>query len=153
MLYELFLSLSDSNYIYNIAPSSYRYIGVTGRASAWIEEVSKENPQDRMRFMMVRHCGHHIVTILMPMEWAGGQWQHLQRAATHLPTSVGRDRTGTINLLEKKEIILRGPKVGRSYAFRLNPYFGWKGKVKNLDQYRKEKDNQETKDLKRKKQE
>ncbi len=52
-----------------------------------------------------------------------------------------------ISLLEEKEIILRGPKVGRSYAFRLNPYFGWKGKLKNLDQYRKEKDEQETKEL------
>jgi DNA-binding transcriptional ArsR family regulator len=41
-----------------------------------------------------------------------------------------------IKLLEKKEIIIRGPKVGRSYAFRLNPYFGWKGKVKNLNDYR-----------------
>ena len=31
-----------------------------------------------------------------------------------------------ISLLEKKGIILRGAKIGRSYAFRLNPYFGWK---------------------------
>ena len=52
-----------------------------------------------------------------------------------------------INLLEKKEIILRGPKLGKSYAFRLNPLFGWKGKVKNLDEYRKEKDNQESKEI------
>ena len=41
-----------------------------------------------------------------------------------------------VSLLEEKGIILRGPKVGRSYAFRLNPYFGWKGKVKNLNDYR-----------------
>ena len=46
-----------------------------------------------------------------------------------------------ISLLESKEIILRGEKIGRSYAFRLNPDFGWKGKVKNLDEYRKEKNN------------
>ena len=39
-------------------------------------------------------------------------------------------------VLEEKEIILRGPKVGRSFAFRLNPEFGWKGKVKHLDDYR-----------------
>ena len=32
----------------------------------------------------------------------------------------------TISLLEKKGIIVRGPKIDRSYAFRLNPYFGWK---------------------------
>ena len=57
-----------------------------------------------------------------------------------------------IILLEKKEIVLRGPKIGKSYAFRLNPDFGWKGKVKNLNEYRKEKDNEETrKMLKRRK--
>ena len=47
-----------------------------------------------------------------------------------------------ISLLEEKGIILRGPKLGRSSAFRLNPYFGWKGKVKNLDEYRKKQDDQ-----------
>ena len=47
-----------------------------------------------------------------------------------------------ISLLESKGILLRGPKVGRSYAFRLNPYFGWKGKVKNLNDYRNKEHNQ-----------
>jgi DNA-binding transcriptional regulator GbsR (MarR family) len=45
-----------------------------------------------------------------------------------------------MKVLEDKEIILRGPKVGRSYAFMLNPDFGWKGKVKNLDEYRQERE-------------
>ena len=53
--------------------------------------------------------------------------------------------SNAIKLLQKKEIILRGPKVGRSYAFRLNPYFGWKGNVKNLDDYRKKEDDKELK--------
>ena len=48
-----------------------------------------------------------------------------------------------MKVLETKEIILRGPKVGRSYAFMLNPDFGWKGKVKNLDDYRKEREQEE----------
>ncbi len=48
-----------------------------------------------------------------------------------------------MKVLEEKEIILRGPKVGRSYAFMLNPEFGWKGKVKNLDEYRKEREDRE----------
>ncbi len=38
---------------------------------------------------------------------------------------------------------MRGPKVGRSYAFMLNPNFGWKGKVKNLEDYRKQKEDEE----------
>ena len=51
-----------------------------------------------------------------------------------------------ISLLESKGILLRGSKVGRSYAFRLNPYFGWKGKVKNLNDYRNKEHDQWTKE-------
>ena len=37
-----------------------------------------------------------------------------------------------IKVLNDKKIIIRGPKVGRSSSFRLNPNYGWKGKVSNL---------------------
>lgn len=37
-----------------------------------------------------------------------------------------------IALLEAKQILMRGPKIGRSSVFRLNPNFGWKGKVTQL---------------------
>ena len=53
------------------------------------------------------------------------------------------DVSKAMKVLEEKEIILRGPKVGRSYAFMLNPDFGWKGKVKNLDKYRRRKEDRE----------
>lgn len=44
-------------------------------------------------------------------------------------------------LLVSKGILLQGPKAGRSFAYRLNPNYGWKGKVKNLNEYRqKEKE-------------
>lgn len=52
-----------------------------------------------------------------------------------------------VNLLESKGILVRGPKIGRSYAFRLNPYYGWKGKVKNLDEYRQKENNAESKTM------
>ena len=42
-----------------------------------------------------------------------------------------------IKLLVRKQIILEGPKVGRSKCYRLNPNYGWKGKVKNLEEERK----------------
>ncbi len=54
-----------------------------------------------------------------------------------------------ISLLESKEIILREKKFGRSYIFRLNPYFAWKGKPINLEKYRKQKE--KTKEPKNKK--
>ncbi len=50
-----------------------------------------------------------------------------------------------MKVLEEKEIILRGPRVGRSYAFMLNPDFGWKGEVANLEDYRKKRDDEEKK--------
>ena len=53
-----------------------------------------------------------------------------------------------MKVLEDKQIILRGPKVGRSYAFMLNPEFGWKGKVTNLEDYRQKEWDKETKHLK-----
>ncbi len=37
-----------------------------------------------------------------------------------------------IRKLEDLGIILRGPKVGRSSAWRLNPNAGWKGKIAHL---------------------
>jgi len=58
------------------------------------------------------------------------------------------DVSSAIKILEKKEIILRGPKLGRSYSFRLNPDFAWKGDVKYLDQYREKKEKERTEDLK-----
>jgi len=61
------------------------------------------------------------------------------------------DVSKAMKVLEKKEIILRGPKVGRSYAFRLNPYFGWKGKVKNLEDYRNREHDRETREMARNK--
>ena len=52
------------------------------------------------------------------------------------------DVSSGVKLLEKKEILIRGPKVGRSYCFRLNPMFGWKGNVKNLDDYRQKEEDE-----------
>ena len=70
----------------------------------------------------------------------------VQISITEIANELGMhqpDVSKAMKVLETKEIILRGPKVGRSYAFMLNPEFGWKGKVKNLDEYRRRKEDQE----------
>ena len=46
--------------------------------------------------------------------------------------------SNAIKLLIRKQIILEGPKVGRSKCYRLNPNYGWKGKVKTLQEARRE---------------
>ncbi|GFE72232.1 MarR family transcriptional regulator [Chroococcus sp. FPU101] len=51
-------------------------------------------------------------------------------------------------LLINKGIILAGPKAGRSFAYRLNPDYGWKGKVKNLNEYRQEQEERQQQELK-----
>ena len=38
-----------------------------------------------------------------------------------------------IKALIENEIILEGPKIGRSKTYRLNPSYGWKGTVRNHD--------------------
>ena len=38
-----------------------------------------------------------------------------------------------VRTLCDKEIILKGPKTGRIITYRLNPEYGWKGKVKNMN--------------------
>jgi len=43
-----------------------------------------------------------------------------------------------IRVLVSKQIIFEGPRVGRSKCFRLNPNYGWKGKVKTLQEARRE---------------
>ncbi len=75
----------------------------------------------------------------------------VQISITEIAKELGMhqpDVSKAMKVLEEKEIILRGPKVGRSYAFMLNPEFGWKGKVKNLDEYRKERDDIEHREKK-----
>jgi DNA-binding transcriptional regulator GbsR (MarR family) len=55
-----------------------------------------------------------------------------------------------IKILESKDILLRGHRVGKSYAFRLNPDFGWKGRVTNLDEYRERANDEEIRQIQRK---
>lgn len=38
----------------------------------------------------------------------------------------------SIKKLVDKDVILRGPKVGRTPSYKLNAYYGWKGTVKNF---------------------
>ena len=42
-----------------------------------------------------------------------------------------------MSLLCRKYIVELAPKTGRTKCYRLNPHFGWKGKVTNLNEARK----------------
>lgn len=47
--------------------------------------------------------------------------------------------SAAIKMLVDKGIIEKGPKQGRSSSYKLNPYYGWKGRVKNLKDERKKR--------------
>jgi hypothetical protein len=61
---------------------------------------------------------------------------------TEIAEALGMKRPSVsraIKLLVTKEIIIRAPEVryvGRLSAYRLNPHYGWKGKVKNFPKAR-----------------
>lgn len=44
-----------------------------------------------------------------------------------------------MKLLTKKHIVLESQKAGRIKCYRLNADYGWKGKVKNLEDHRRER--------------
>lgn len=66
---------------------------------------------------------------------------YIQQSQQDITKALGMHKSQVseaIKLLVRKQIILEGPKVGRSKCYRLNPNYGWKGKVKNLKEYQKE---------------
>jgi Firmicute plasmid replication protein (RepL) len=65
----------------------------------------------------------------------------IQQTQTEIAEGLGMQKQNVsraIKLLTQKQIILEGPKVGKSKCYRLNPNYGWKGKVKTLQEHRKE---------------
>lgn len=58
-------------------------------------------------------------------------WIQLNQA--ELAASIGMTRQNfgrAVRALEAQGVLLRGPKVGKSLTYRLNPSFGWKGSAK-----------------------
>lgn len=49
------------------------------------------------------------------------------------------DVSSAIKMLVSKGIIAKGPRLGKSWSYKLNPYYGWKGRVKNLKEERKKR--------------
>ncbi|MCV5244375.1 MarR family transcriptional regulator, partial [Escherichia coli] len=59
---------------------------------------------------------------------------YIQIAQADIADALGMQKTNvsrSVKALIALSVILQGPKVGRSYSYRLNPQFGWKGTVSN----------------------
>ena len=71
-------------------------------------------------------------------------WIHLPIKEIAEELTIDKSQVSrNIKLLVEKGVLIKSEKIGRSYGYRLNPNFGWKGKVKNLDDYRKQKEDEE----------
>lgn len=78
-------------------------------------------------------------------------WIQIQQKKIAKDLNMHKQRISrSIKKLEEKKIIIRGDRIGKSFAFRLNPYYGWKGKVKNLEDYRNKKETENLNHLKNK---
>lgn len=58
----------------------------------------------------------------------------IQVAQIEIAEAIGMQKTHVsraIRHLVDFDIIIKGPKIGRSVSYRLNPQFGWKGTVSN----------------------
>ena len=65
----------------------------------------------------------------------------IQQSQSEIAESLGMQKQNVsraMKTLIQKQIVLEGPKVGRSKCYRLNPNYGWKGKVKTLQEHRRE---------------
>jgi DNA-binding transcriptional ArsR family regulator len=47
--------------------------------------------------------------------------------------------SSAIKMLVEKGILEKGPRLGKSWSYKLNPFYGWKGRVKNLKEERKKR--------------
>ena len=65
----------------------------------------------------------------------------IQQTQIEIAESLGMQKqrvSRAMKVLTSKQIVLEGQKIGRSRCYRLNPNYGWKGKVKTLQEARKE---------------
>ena len=61
---------------------------------------------------------------------------YIHVAQTEIAQALGLQKANVsraVRILCDKKIILKGPKTGRIITYRLNPEYGWKGKVKNMN--------------------
>lgn len=66
----------------------------------------------------------------------------IQQSQQDIAAALGMHKqhvSRAMRLLTAKQIIFEGPRVGRSKCFRLNPSYGWKGKVRTLQEARRER--------------
>lgn len=86
-------------------------------------------------FAARRDIGNEVLRVFLYLNARLDFENIIQVQQTEIAERLGMQPPNVHRSLKKLEdlgIILRGPKVGRSSSWRLNPHAGWKGKVTHL---------------------
>lgn len=76
-----------------------------------------------------------LAALLGKLGWEN--WLHISQADLAKKLNMHRpDVSRAMKILVEKGVIIRGPKMGRSHAYKLNSNFGFKGKLTDLTAYR-----------------
>ena len=89
--------------------------------------------QDALKILAKTLTGEQFKVLMMLLADLDYE-NYIQIAQADIADALGMQKTNvsrSVKVLIDLSVILQGPKVGRSYSYRLNPQFGWKGTVSN----------------------
>lgn len=113
---------------------------VVGRRVRW-KECYLMTFQDKLEELSLDSdfTGTNLRVMMNLMSRLGWEnWLHINQ--TDIARRMGVNRvevSKTVNLLIRKGVIIRGPKIGRCYSYKLNSSYGFKGKLHDLEEYRR----------------
>lgn len=84
--------------------------------------------------IIATELNHEQTRVLMMLLADLDYENYIQVAQIEIANSLGMKKSNVSKAVKNLidfEIILEGPKIGRSKTYRLNPQFGWKGTVNN----------------------
>ena len=102
-------------------PSAFgkRWIQMAQDPLTQIAEEIKSVDQMRVLIMLISRVDFE--------NWISVDQTEISQKLSMKPPNVSRAIKGLI----EKQIVLKGPKIGHSVTYRLNPSYGWKGKAKS----------------------
>jgi hypothetical protein len=73
--------------------------------------------------------------MLSELNWEN--WIAVSQSEISKATGIDKyEVSRAVKMLVNKQVLLVGPKLGRSGSYRLNSKYGWKGSIRNLEEYR-----------------
>lgn len=129
-----YVNIEDGEYLENILP-----VLIQGKAK--IQDFFMANQigfKDLAKDKQLRGAPRSVLDYLMSILDYENDLK-ITQAIIAKELDMGANRVSeAIKVLIDKKILLKGPKLGCSWSYRLNHKYGWKGKVKNLEKRKRE---------------